>query len=625
MSINDLIQQLTPRLESLKLLHKELGTPEDKQKEKLKQLCASLVDLADDHVSKVAHERDSTEQQCKENYNEMARLKKLMGEQPDDLPANMGPPWLATLEQLDAKREIVQKHYEKRLVDVKELHQRLREHEASLGDFVQMYLVGRGPIDVSLPTVTALEEEIRRCDNEYVRRAQQVDLGAETIVELWDVLGQPATSPLEKLLFELHQEQQVDRRVHLYSQLIKESQLNAIVQLIGQLEEIKQQRDFRKQEIMQLLYRLWDRLQIDDEHRAHFIETYKGCTAEDVQAHEDELDHMLQLKSERVQDFILDARNEMENLWNQLYLSQQERDTFAYFHSDEYTDTLLQAHETEVERLKHLVEDRKYILDKVERHMKLLQELRDFEESTNDPKRLFGKGQRDPGRLLREEKFRKRMARDLPRSTHDLEGALVEFETSTGSPFTVFGERYLDTLAAKTDQTSATPRRFAPAAFEHPPMTSPRPRATTRLHFHTPQAPRTAAVHLKTPNAAAEPAIDTKTEWRKMQTQVSAATNMLHRVRQTGIRKRQRQTQRKTRRTSGGSSSGSSSSGATTLIDKKENIDPVPASPASTRPIIKKRAVAASNAKRPLVFEDDPTLDLAIFDDGPELSDMSDA
>jgi hypothetical protein len=33
----------------------------------------------------------------------------------------------------------------------------------------------------------------------------------------------------------------------------------------------------------------------------------------------------------------------------------------------------------------------------------------------SDPNRLFGKGQRDPGRLLREEKFRRRIARELPK------------------------------------------------------------------------------------------------------------------------------------------------------------------------------------------------------------------
>lgn len=109
---------------------------------------------------------------------------------------------------------------------------------------------------------------------------------------------------------------------------------------------------------------------------------------------------MLKLKSEKVQDFILDARNEMENLWNQLYFSQKERNAFALFESgnmerqnasrnskltflslwiDAYNDTLLEEHENEIERLKHMVEDRKYILDKVERHMKLLQEIQDFE------------------------------------------------------------------------------------------------------------------------------------------------------------------------------------------------------------------------------------------------------
>lgn len=35
--------------------------------------------------------------------------------------------------------------------------------------------------------------------------------------------------------------------------------------------------------------------------------------------------------------------------------------------------------------------------------------------SMSDPNRLFGKGQRDPGRLLREEKFRRRIAREMPK------------------------------------------------------------------------------------------------------------------------------------------------------------------------------------------------------------------
>lgn len=61
------------------------------------------------------------------------------------------------------------------------------------------------------------------------------------------------------------------------------------------------------------------------------------------------------------------------------------------------------------------LEDHKYLFERVERHMKLVEEVKQFEATTNDPSRLFGKGQRDPGRLLREEKFRKRISKEMPK------------------------------------------------------------------------------------------------------------------------------------------------------------------------------------------------------------------
>ncbi|ORX43883.1 hypothetical protein DM01DRAFT_1340633 [Hesseltinella vesiculosa] len=568
----------------------------------------------------VANERDSQQQECKDFYEEILHLNQLMGEQVEDtLQDDLHPPWVQALEKLTAKKDIVIKHYEKRLVDVKELHQRLEDYNESLGSFVKIHLVGKKPVDVSLPTVTALEEEIRRCDNEYVQRAEQVDSGADQIVQLWQIMDMVPQSSFEQTLLALEQEQQMEQRMEYYSQLISDAQLNRILQTLSQLEEIKQQREFRKEEIKQHLYRLWDRLQIKPDERSAFLDHYQGLSKSDMEEHEQELDRMLQLKSERVQDFVLDARNEIEKLWNQLYFSQQQRDDFHPFHSEEFSDTLLESHEAETERLKHLVEDRKYILDKVEQHMKLQQELREFQESTNDPKRLFGKGQRDPGRLLREEKFRRRMARELPKCTHELEGALIEFETSTGSPFTIYGERYLDTFA-KTNQP-ITPRRHG--VMDRPPMTSPRPQSHAPLHFHTPQIHRIRNTPTR-PNDNT----DTRTEWRKMQTQVSTAANNLRRVRQTNIRKRQRTglpqlSRRDQRRTSEGTSS---SSGSSTMVDKKENIAPSPhlASPSPLKH--RKRKSRTLVNKQPLTMdEDESALDLAIFDEGPELSEMSDA
>lgn len=81
-------------------------------------------------------------------------------------------------------------------------------------------------------------------------------------------------------------------------------------------------------------------------------------------------------------------------------------------------DKILMVYEEEISRLRLELEDSKYIIERIQKYMQLKKEIEEFQDSTKDPNRLFGKGQRDPGRLLREEKFRKRMDRELPKVRH---------------------------------------------------------------------------------------------------------------------------------------------------------------------------------------------------------------
>ncbi|ORZ15019.1 microtubule associated protein-domain-containing protein [Absidia repens] len=669
MTMEELMDQIGLRFDQLTLIHEALGLTAAKRQEDTDQVCQAVVNLMDHHIKIRTDEKDAMQQQCQQTHDSIVHMKRLMGVQDDAVDSqdqHQQIPYALTLDKLTKEKDVVQIQYDQRLADVKELYGQLERYQANFGGFVNMQLVMTTDVDVSAPAMTTLKEEIQRCENEYNERTQQVDSGMHQIRHLWEILCVAPESDLDHLLEQFYKHQNDDdKKVAFYATLVNDQQLDNIMQTIAQLDELKQQREFRKQEIMQHLNRLWDRLQADTDLRDTFLQSNDGVTLADLQQYELELDRMLKLKSEKVQDFILDARNEMENLWNQLYFSQQERDAFEFFESDEYNDTLLEAHETEIERLKHMVEDQKYILDKVERHMKLLQEIQDFESNTNDPKRLFGKGQRDPGRLLREEKFRKRISKELPKSKRDLEGALREFQTFTGSPFTVYGEPYLDQLTAddKTsqsldDQPPVTPKR-ATITMKKPPMTSPRHRSHPKMHFHTPQSNRTNRSH--------ETISDTKNEWRRLDSQVSSTASILHRVRQNNIRKKERtriprsktnssSTQKQQQqhlmlssrsikaidndtnghqqqRLSSDTTDSSTFSGSdnSTLIGKdykkNENVAPPNDTPASPALIQQKMQMTRTFSERhALLFDDDDdvTLDLGIFDDGPDLSDMSD-
>lgn len=139
---------------------------------------------------------------------------------------------------------------------------------------------------------------------------------------------------------------------------------------------------------------------------------------------------------------------------------------------DVYSDALLSAHEAEISRLQTLVNQRRPILTLIARHESILADRADLEASSQDASRLTTRGQkgerRDPGKLLREEKMRKRIAKELPKLEKELHNLLEEWEHEYGRDFLVRGERYLDELTPTTGASHnstmiAPPRSKTPA------------------------------------------------------------------------------------------------------------------------------------------------------------------
>lgn len=76
---------------------------------------------------------------------------------------------------------------------------------------------------------------------------------------------------------------------------------------------------------------LWRRLGVGEADMDAFVEEHRGSTEETVRQYEEELERMLELKRERMGMFVSSAREEIERLWDDLMVGEEEKQDFAPF------------------------------------------------------------------------------------------------------------------------------------------------------------------------------------------------------------------------------------------------------------------------------------------------------
>lgn len=250
------------------------------------------------------------------------------------------------------------------------------------------------------------------------------------------------------------------------------------------LENTKRKREAHIQAMYDQLEGLWRRLGVEEGDMDAFVEAHRGSTEETVREYEEELERMLELKRERMGTFVASAREEIEKLWDDLMVGEEERADFAPFADDEFTEELLTIHEDEIKRLKEERRMKAPLLAGIKKYFDICGEEKELAAAASDQTRLLGRG-RDPGRLLREEKMRKRVTKEKPRLEQDLLASIPQWEQESGRPFLVHGESILQVLMETVSAADQENKRKPPRAGSVP------PRATTPVnsaHSYVPGA-----------------------------------------------------------------------------------------------------------------------------------------
>ncbi|KAK4057398.1 Microtubule bundling protein [Microbotryomycetes sp. JL221] len=475
----------------------------------------SIDKLAQQQVDKLEQDVKQLEQQLEDKWKRVNDWRTALGEQHvgsartstggttkrgSDADIKLNDSLDVQLTKVDTVLDGMRSRMQQRGQTIVELHKRIEtQFVPILGlEFLNLQLEdvqqGWERLDLRLERMSSLEREILRCEAELAHRRDVLNAHVNEIFALRAELGisqpadvdetQEATSSNgnddfdEVILCHLGVG---DHRQRKEMPATKENlaRLDAKRKWVGPvhnrvpLEQEKETRNHTIQATYDKLYPLWTMLGVSEVEMEQFVNCWMGSTMDVVNAYQSELQRMLSLKRTNMSAFIVRERQTLNQLWDQLFLSEPQRvasfppysinvDPSVVWNpetgceeeivNDNVNEELLVAHEREREKVEQEVERALPVLEKLAKYFNVVEEGRQLEASANDPSRLLGKSTRgDPGRLLREEKARKRVAKEKPRLEQELRVVIPEWEQLNQRPFLVNGTRFLDELDMKIE------------------------------------------------------------------------------------------------------------------------------------------------------------------------------
>ncbi|ODV93797.1 hypothetical protein PACTADRAFT_51545 [Pachysolen tannophilus NRRL Y-2460] len=242
---------------------------------------------------------------------------------------------------------------------------------------------------------------------------------------------------------------------------LKTKTISELNMLYNKLDNERKSRQDKLNLLLNNCQSLWYKLDQDkDEYINKFLAQNNNLRNSSIINFEKELKRLNNLKIVYISKFIEESRIKIEQNWNLLNYSIEERhkEFPLFFNNDEsdYNEEMFDLHNDYIEKLNIQVEELKPILSLIDQFNSLLQEKYALEENCKDSSRLL---QRNSFRILKEEeKTRSRLARLLPLTINDLKLELQNYELKNKKPFCHTGDSiYYDQLITLEEQLNTKP------------------------------------------------------------------------------------------------------------------------------------------------------------------------
>ncbi|XP_041091140.1 protein regulator of cytokinesis 1-like isoform X2 [Polyodon spathula] len=230
--------------------------------------------------------------------------------------------------------------------------------------------------------------------------------------------------------------------------LLTSENIKALKLIVCQLEVKKETLISTRDDLVEKVSNLWNRLEFSQEDKNNFENDIKGSLSDEVRKLQNELDRLDELKRANMEEVIENIRHELMEYWDKCTFSTEQRESFTAFYSDNFKEELLIKHEKELARLKNYYDQCKVLFDAVNKWEHNWQLFQDFEKKASDPNRFSNRG----GTLLRESKERAKIQKMLPKLEEEIKGYIEAWEAEQGTAFYVKGQRFMDYVANQWEE-----------------------------------------------------------------------------------------------------------------------------------------------------------------------------
>ncbi|XP_075063924.1 protein regulator of cytokinesis 1 isoform X2 [Mixophyes fleayi] len=423
---------LNSALARLRDIWEEIGIPEDQRlqrtdavKRHVNILLTRMIDEEESLKERLLKSIDV----CRQELNTLCNELNLPSFEEDDSTI------LQLEKDLRTRVEVMLKQKKERIQELKLLKQR----DQDLCDILctSPYYVDsqRVPsldeLDQFRRHLAALSVEKERREAEFVKTKKQIILCMEQLDRLPDTSFERDVVCEEEEAFCLSKEN-----------------LAALHQLLFQLEEQISQNQSLCEELRSKILELWDRLQVPEEERNALALHMTGSKGKTIKALQDEVDRLQELKLQNIKNIVQVIRTELSNYWDKCFYSNEQRQAFAPFSDDDYTEDLLCLHDTEINRIKQYYEVHKEMFEGVQKWQENWHLFLEHDRKATDPNRFTNRG----GNLLKEEKQRAKLQKMLPKLEEELRVRIAAWEGEQEQEFFVNGKKYMEYVAEQWKQ-----------------------------------------------------------------------------------------------------------------------------------------------------------------------------